>query len=78
MAPKSSRTATEIRNDLERERTQLASDVTQFRNELRTATDLRARLGAKFPVAVTTAAAAGFVLSGGIGATVRTLTRRRA
>lgn len=77
MAPKSPRTETEIRHDLERERTQLAADVTHLRSELRAATDLRARLGAKFPVAVTAAAATGFVVAGGIGSTVRTLTRRR-
>ena len=73
---KSTRTDTEIRHELEAERAQLAEAVGQLRSELAAATDLRARLGGKLPIAAAAAASAGFVLAGGIGATIRHFARR--
>jgi len=74
---KSTRTDAEIRQELETERTQLAEAVGQLRTELTAAADIRARLGGKLPVAAAAAASAGFVLAGGIGATIRLLTHRK-
>ena len=60
---------------IEAEREQLAEAVKSLRTELREATDVAAKLPPA-PVLAAGALAAGFVLSGGIGATVRLLLRR--
>ena len=73
---KSTRTDTEIKQELETERAQLAEAVGQLHTELAAAVDIRARLGGRLPVAAAAAASAGFVLAGGIGATIRYLARR--
>jgi hypothetical protein len=65
------RTVEQVRREIEEERRQLASAVAALRNELRFGETLRAQL----PIAAA-ALAAGFVLAGGIGATVRLLFRR--
>jgi hypothetical protein len=62
----------EIRTQIEAEREQLAGAVEHLRGELGAATNVRARL----PALAGGAAAAGFVLFGGIGATMRYLARR--
>ena len=62
------RTQEQIQADLETEREQLAASVEQLRGSLK----LRPRL----PSLVVGAVAAGFVLGGGVGATLRYLTRR--
>lgn len=62
----------EIRGQIEAEREQLAGAVEHLRGELGAATNLRAKL----PLLAGGAAAAGFVLAGGVGATMRYLARR--
>lgn len=62
----------EIRGQIEAEREQLVGAVEQLRGEIGTATNLRGKL----PMLAGGAAAAGFVLAGGVGATMRYLARR--
>lgn len=73
---RSTRTEAEIKQEIETGRGQLAEAVGELRTELAAATDIRARLGGKLPVAAAAAASAGFVLAGGVGATFRYLARR--
>lgn len=70
------RTAEQVRRDLEQERDELAHAVEHLREELGEATDIAGKLRAKLPVVAAGAAGAGFVLAGGIGATMRLLARR--
>jgi hypothetical protein len=72
MAPVEGRTAEQLRQQIELEREQLATAVGSLRQELGLASKLRARL----PFAAAGALGAGFVLAGGIGATMRLLFRR--
>ena len=66
------RTTADVRTDIVAERDQLASAV----DDLRDAADLTSKLRAKVPVLAVGGAATGFVLAGGIGATMRLLARR--
>jgi hypothetical protein len=66
----------EIRREIENERTGLAQSVEELRSSLKDAADVRTKLRANLPTATGVALAAGFVLGGGIGATVRLLFRR--
>jgi hypothetical protein len=70
------RTPERVRTELAQEREQLAGAVERLRTELGEATDITGKLRAKLPVVVAGAASAGFVLAGGIGATMRLLARR--
>jgi len=70
------RTETVVRGDIEREREQLASALVELRGELGRATDVTALLRAHMPVALAGAVAAGFLVAGGLGATVRYAVRR--
>ena len=70
------RTPETIRAEIERERNELARSVDQLRANVKEATDVRSKLAAHLPVAAAGAFAAGFVLSGGLGATVRLIFRR--
>jgi hypothetical protein len=72
MATDNGRSAADVRRDTEAEREQLAEAV----DELRAATDISGKLGSKLPVVAAGALGAGFVLAGGIGATMRLLARR--
>jgi hypothetical protein len=65
-------TAEDLQREIEAERQQLAHAVEHLREELGVA----AKLQAKLPLAAAGAAAAGFVLAGGIGAAMRYLARR--
>jgi hypothetical protein len=58
------------------ERAQLASAVEALRGELAEATDIASKLRPKLPLLAAGALGAGFVLSGGIGATARLRHRR--
>ena len=69
-------TENEVRDAIRRERRHLTESLDELRGELHEATDVGGRLGAVLPLAVTGALGAGFVLGGGIGATVRLLLRR--
>ena len=66
------RTTDDVRREIEREREQLASAV----DDLREAADMTSKLRAKLPAVAAGGAATGFVLAGGIGATMRLLARR--
>jgi hypothetical protein len=66
------RTPEQVRRDIEAERDRLAGAV----DDLRAGMDLNAKLKGKVPVAAAAAIGAGFVVSGGIGATMRLLMRR--
>lgn len=66
------RTTDDVRREIEREREELASAV----DDLREAADVTAKLRTKLPAVAAGGAATGFVLAGGIGATMRLLARR--
>ena len=66
------RTTDVVRTEIVAEREQLASAV----DELRDAADLTSKLRTKLPMLAAGGAATGFVLAGGIGATMRLLARR--
>ena len=76
MAPRSGRTQEDVQRDLAVERERLADAVTDLREGIGEATDLKGKLGSRLPVAVAGALGAGFFLAGGIGATARLLMRR--
>lgn len=71
------RTPTQVRTEIESEREQLAGAVDHLRDEIRDATDIGAKVRAKLPVVTAGALAAGFVVAGGIGATMRLIGRHR-
>jgi hypothetical protein len=70
------RTESQVRSEIEREREQLADAVEHLRGELGEATDIGGKLKSKLPIVAGAAASAGFVLAGGIGATMRYFARR--
>lgn len=70
------RTPEQVRSDIEREREQLATAVEQLRGSLGEATNIGAKLKPKLPIVAGAAASVGFVLAGGVGATMRYLARR--
>ena len=76
MATSNGRSAAEVRHDIEAERERLATAVDDLRTGLGEATNIGAKLKGKLPVATVAALGAGFVLAGGIGATMRLVMRR--
>jgi hypothetical protein len=76
MATRNGRSAAQVRHDIEAERERLASAVDELRAGLGEATNIGAKLKGKLPVAAAGALGAGFILAGGIGATMRLLMRR--
>jgi hypothetical protein len=72
MASTDGRTAEQVRRDIQAERERLASAV----DELRAGLDVGDKLKGKLPIVATAALGAGFVIAGGIGATMRLLMRR--
>jgi hypothetical protein len=72
MATAKSRTTEQVRRDIEAERERLGLAV----DDLRAGMDVNAKLKDKLPVAAAAALGLGFVVSGGIGATMRLLARR--
>jgi hypothetical protein len=76
MAARNGRTAEHVRRDIEAERDQLADAVEDLRGGIEEITDIGARLRANLPVVAVGAVGAGFLLAGGIGATMRLLARR--
>ncbi|MDQ4082382.1 MAG: DUF3618 domain-containing protein [Actinomycetota bacterium] len=66
------RSPQEVRRDIAREREQLAEAL----KELRQGAGEAGNLGGKLPVVAAGALGVGFVLAGGIGATMRLLARR--
>jgi hypothetical protein len=71
-----SRGIEDVRRDLEQERDQLASAADSLRENIEEATDITGKMRAQLPLVAGGALAAGFVLAGGIGATVRLIFRR--
>jgi hypothetical protein len=76
MATTNNRTTEQVRLELESEREQLATAVDSLRAEVKDATDVNAKLRGNLPVFTAAALGAGFVLAGGVGATMRLLFRR--
>jgi hypothetical protein len=76
MATRNGRTAEQVRRDIETEREQLAEAVEDLRGGLAEVTDIGGKLRAKLPVVAVGALGAGFMLAGGVGATMRLLARR--
>ena len=72
MAATNGRTPDQVKADIEAERDRLAGAVEDLRSEM----DVNAMLRPKLPLAAVAALGAGFVISGGIGATIRLLIDR--
>jgi shikimate kinase len=70
------RTPEQIRSELDAQRSELAQAVDQLRGELGEAANISGKLKSKLPVAAGAAASVGFVLAGGVGATMRYFARR--
>ena len=70
------RTTEDVRRDIAAEREQLADAVEDLRAGIGEATDVSARLRERLPVVAAGALATGFVVAGGIGATMRFVARR--
>ncbi len=71
-----SRTADQVRRDIEAEREQLAEAVDQLRSEIGEATNVGAKVRENLPIVAAGALGVGFFVAGGIGATMRLLARR--
>jgi hypothetical protein len=71
------RSPTEIRSSIETTRRELAFSVNDLRSKVSAHTDWRRPLAENRQAAVVGAAVAGFVIGGGIAATVSLLRRRR-
>ena len=65
-----------VRHEIAAEREQLAGAVDDLRHSAGPAAQLQAKLREKLPMLLLAAFAAGFVVSGGIGATARLIFRR--
>jgi hypothetical protein len=75
-AGRNSRTIDDVRRDVEAERDQLASAAESLRESVGEATDVSARLRSNLPAAAAGALGLGFLLAGGVAATVRLVFRR--
>jgi ABC-type transporter Mla subunit MlaD len=73
---RNSRSATDVQREIAAERRQLADAVDDLRRGVAEATDVGGKLRSNLPVSAAGAAAVGFFLAGGIGATMRLLFRR--
>ena len=69
---RNSPTPEQLRQEIETEREQLATAVEHLRAEL----DVGKKLRAKLPVVAAGALGAGFLIAGGLGATMRLFARR--
>jgi hypothetical protein len=65
-----------LRREVSAEREQLADAVDELRAELGEATNVAGKLRSNLPGAAAAALGAGFVVAGGIGATMRLVMRR--
>ena len=70
------RTAEQVRREIETEREQLAGAVENLRGEIGHVTDIAGKVKERLPLVAGAAATLGFVLAGGIGATMRYAARR--
>ena len=71
-----SRTPEQVRREIAAERDGLVGAVEELRTEIGEATNVAAKLRPRLPVIAAGTLGAGFVLAGGIGATMRLLARR--
>jgi hypothetical protein len=76
-AGRNSRTIDDVRRDLEAERDQLANAAESLRESVGEATNVGAKLRSNLPAAAAGALGLGFLLAGGVGATVRLVFRGR-
>jgi hypothetical protein len=76
MAARNGRSAEQVRRDIEAEREQLADAVEDLRGGLAEVTNIGAKLRSRLPLVAAGAMGAGFIVAGGIGATMRLLARR--
>lgn len=76
MADADSRTPEQVRRDIEAEREELARAVESLRTGFGEVTNVTAKLRERLPVVAAGALGAGFVVAGGIGATLRLIARR--
>ena len=70
------RTMEDVRRDIATEREELADAVDDLRAGLGEVTDVSAKLRERLPVVAAGALGVGFVVAGGVGATMRLLFRR--
>lgn len=76
MAGSNTRTVADVRREIETEREQLADAADNLRESISEATNVSARLRANLPAVAIGAAALGFLVAGGVGATARLIFRR--
>jgi hypothetical protein len=74
--PSNSRTTEDVRRDLAVEREELATAAESLRESIDEATDITGKMRTKLPAVAAGALAAGFLLAGGVGATMRLVFRR--
>jgi|ERR671935_1647304 hypothetical protein len=72
----SGRTTEDVRRDLEAEREQLATAAESLRDSIGEAANVTGKMREKLPLVAAGALGAGFVLAGGVGATMRLIFRR--
>ncbi len=77
MPTRNGRTAEQVRHEIEAERERLATAADDLRAGIDDATDINAKLRGKLPVATAAAFGTGFVLAGGIRATMKAVLRYR-
>jgi hypothetical protein len=76
MAATNNRSTQDVRRDIAAERAELADAVVDLRAGLGEAADIGAKLRARLPIVAAGALGAGFLVAGGVGATMRLLFRR--
>jgi hypothetical protein len=76
MSTPESRSADDVRRDIEAEREQLAQAVGSLREEADKARDVGTKLQQNLPAVAAGVFAVGFVLAGGVGGTARYFARR--
>jgi hypothetical protein len=76
MADRNTRSAEDIRREIELEREQLADAAESLRDQLGEATDISGKLRANLPAAAVGALCLGFLFTGGVGATARLIFRK--
>ena len=76
MAAGNSRSSEQVRNEVVAERERLADAVDSLRAEVKEATDIRTKVRRNLPVVAAGAVGTGFLVAGGIGATMRLFARR--
>jgi hypothetical protein len=76
MARTNTRKLEDVRRDIAVEREQLADAVEDLRTGIGEAANVTAKVRERLPVVAAGALGAGFILAGGIGATMRLLFRR--